>query len=145
MGPGTCMSFGLGHKLGVDIPSEKRGKIPTPKTYNKVYGEGHWNFCTFRSVSIGQGEVDVTPLQVANEMAYLANKGWYKTPHLIDSIEGGDTFGMLTKFAKKHTAVNIPDSVFEAVHDGMQGVMETGTGRWAKVPGISSMWQNRYS
>ena len=129
-------AFGLGHKLGVDVPSEKNGKIPTPKTYNTIYGEGHWNFCTFRSVSIGQGEVDVTPLQVANEMAYLANKGWYKTPHLIDSIEGGDTFGMLTKFSQKHTALNIPDNIFEAVHDGMQGVMETGTGSYAKVPGI---------
>ena len=129
-------AFGLGHKLGVDVPSEKNGKIPTPKTYNTIYGEGRWNFCTFRSVSIGQGEVDVTPLQVANEMAYLANKGWYKIPHLIDSIEGGDTFGMLTKFSQKHTALNIPDNIFEAVHDGMQGVMETGTGSYAKVPGI---------
>jgi len=130
-------AFGLGHTLGIDIPSEKKGKIPTPKTYDKIYGEGHWNFCTFRSVSIGQGEVDVTPLQVANEMAYLANKGWYKIPHMIDSIEGGDTYHMLDSFSRKHTAVNIPDSVFEAVHDGMQGVMETGTGRAAKVPGIS--------
>jgi len=129
-------AFGLGHKLGVDVPSEKNGKIPTPKTYNTIYGEGRWNFCTFRSVSIGQGEVDVTPLQVANEMAYLANKGWYKIPHLIDSIEGGDTFGMLTKFSQKHTALNISDNIFEAVHDGMQGVMETGTGAYAKVPGI---------
>ena len=129
-------SFGLGHKLGVDVPSEKNGKIPTPKTYNSLYGDGHWNFCTFRSVSIGQGEVDVTPLQVANEMAYLANKGWYKIPHLVDSIEHGDTYGMLTKYKEEHTAMDIPDSVFEAVHDGMQGVMETGTGAYAKVPGI---------
>ena len=129
-------AFGLGHKLGIDLPSEKRGNIPTPTYFNKVYGTGKWNYCNFRSVSIGQGEVNVTPLQVANEMAYLANKGWYKIPHLIDSIEGGDTFGMLTKFNEKHTAVDIPDSVFEAVHDGMQGVMETGTGSAAKVPGI---------
>ena len=129
-------AFGLGHKLGVDLPSEKRGNIPTPAYFNKVYGKNRWNYCNFRSVSIGQGEVDVTPIQVANEMAYLANKGWYKTPHLIDSINGGDTYKMLTKFKDKHTAVDIPDSVFEAVHDGMQGVMETGTGSAAKVPGI---------
>ena len=130
-------AFGLGHKLGVDLPSEKAGKIPVPATYDKVYGQGRWNFCTFRSVSIGQGEVLVTPLQVANEMAYLANKGWYITPHVVDSIEGGDTYGLLTRFTKKHTAVNIPDSIFEAVHDGMQGVMESGTGAFAKVPGIT--------
>lgn len=129
-------SFGLGHKLGIDMPSEKPGKIPTPATYNKMYGEGHWNFCTFRSVSIGQGEVDVTPLQVANEMAYLANKGWYITPHMVDSIDGGDQFGLLDSFKMRHQPLNIPDTVFEAVHDGMQGVMERGTGAAAKVPGI---------
>jgi penicillin-binding protein 2 len=129
-------AFGLGHKLGVDVPSEKGGRIPTAATYDKIYGQGHWNFCTFRSVSIGQGEVETTPLQVANEMAYIANKGWYKIPHVVDSIEEGDKFGLLTKFNEKHTAVNIPDTVFEAVHDGMQGVMETGTGRYAQVPGI---------
>jgi len=129
-------AFGLGHKLGIDMPSEKSGYIPTPQTYNKIYGEGHWNFCTFRSVSIGQGEVNVTPLQVANEMAYLANKGWFITPHMIDSIDGGDKFGMLDSFKMRHRPLNIPDSIFDAVHDGMQGVMETGTGAAAKVPGV---------
>jgi penicillin-binding protein 2 len=129
-------AFGLGHKLGIDVPTEKSGLIPTPKTYNKIYGVGHWNYCTFRSVSIGQGEVNVTPVQVANEMAYLANKGWYITPHLVDSIEGGDDFGMLDSFTTRHHPLDIPDTVFDAVHDGMQGVMETGTGSAAKVPGI---------
>ena len=133
---GYMHAFGLGHKLGIDIPTELNGFIPTPKTYNKIYGEGHWNFCTFRSVSIGQGEVNVTPLQVANEMAYLANKGWYITPHLVDSIEGGDTYGLLDSFRVKHRPLSIPDTIFNAVHDGMQGVMETGTGSAAKVPGI---------
>jgi penicillin-binding protein 2 len=129
-------AFGLGNKLGIDMPSEKSGLIPTPKTYNKMYGEGHWNFCTLRSVSIGQGEVNVTPLQVANEMAYLANKGWFITPHMIDSIDGGDRYGMLDSFKLRHHPLSIPDSVFDAVHDGMQGVMESGTGAAAKVPGI---------
>src|SRR6185437_4100737 len=129
-------AFGLGHKLGIDIPTEKGGLIPTPKTYNKIYGEGHWNFCTFRSVSIGQGEVSVTPLQIANEMAYLANRGWYITPHMIDSIDGGDEYHMLDSFKLRHHPLNIPDTVFEAVADGMQGVMERGTGAAAKVPGI---------
>ena len=128
--------FGLGHRLGVDIPTELSGLIPTPRTYDRIYGDGHWNFCTFRSVSIGQGEVNVTPLQVANEMAYLANKGWYITPHLVDSIEGGDSFHMLDSFKIRHHPLSIPDTVFNAVHDGMQGVMETGTGSAAKVPGI---------
>lgn len=128
--------FGLGHKLGVDIPSERSGYIPTPATYNKMYGKGHWNFCSFRSVSIGQGEVLVTPIQMANEMAYLANKGWYIIPHLVDSIEGGDKFGLLKKYKQKINPIDIPDTFFEAVHDGMQGVVDAGTGRGAQVPGI---------
>lgn len=130
-------AFGLGHRLGVDVPSEKRGLIPTPAFYNKAYGQGRWNFCTFRSVSIGQGEVDVTPVQVANEMAYIANKGWYRIPHLVDSIEGGDKFNMLDTFQIRHKAIDIPDSIFEAVHDGMQGVVDHGTGLAAKVAGIN--------
>ena len=130
-------AFGLGHRLGIDLPSEKMGYIPTPATYNKVYGKGHWNFCTFRSVSIGQGEVLTTPLQVANEMAYLANKGWFITPHLIDSIAGGDKFNLLAKYKEKHVPLQIPDTIFEAVHSGMENVVESGTGRGARVEGIS--------
>jgi penicillin-binding protein 2 len=130
-------AFGLGRRLGVDIPTERIGNIPTPSFFDKTYGEGRWNFCTFRSVSIGQGEVNTTPIQVANEMAYLANKGWYITPHIVDSIEGGDKFGLLDKYKVKTVPIEIPDSIFEAVHDGMQGVMESGTGRGAKVPGIT--------
>ncbi|RYF90519.1 MAG: penicillin-binding protein 2 [Chitinophagaceae bacterium] len=133
---GYMHAFGLGKKLGVDLPSEKGGSIPSAKTYNKIYGEGRWNFCTFRSVSIGQGEVETTILQVANEMAYLANKGWYITPHLVDSIEGGDEFNLLAPYRQKHIALNIPDTLFEQVHDGMQGVMDGGTGRYAQVPGV---------
>lgn len=129
-------AFGLGKKLGVDVPSEKTGMIPTPKYYNRAYGEGKWNYCTFRSVSIGQGEVTTTPLQVANEMAYIANKGWFITPHVVDSIEGGDKFGILEQYRKRHNAIDIPDSIFEVVHEGMQGVIERGTGAGARVPGI---------
>ncbi len=129
-------AFGLGKRLGVDVPTEQKGNIPTPEDFNKLYGKGHWNYCTYRSVSIGQGEVNATPLQAANEMAYIANKGWFIIPHIVDSIEGGDKFGLLEKYKKKNVPIPIPDSIFEAVHDGMQGVMETGTGRGAKVPGI---------
>lgn len=128
--------FGLGHKLGVDIPSERSGNIPTPATYDRIHGKGHWNFCSFRSVSIGQGEVLTTPLQIANEMAYLANKGWYITPHLVDSIDGGDKFGLLKKYKQKINPIDIPDNFFEAVHDGMQGVVDVGTGRGAQVSGV---------
>ena len=130
-------AFGLGHKLGVDVPSEKPGLIPSPSLYDKTYGKGRWNYCNFRSVSIGQGEVNVTPIQVANEMAYIANKGWYIIPHLVDSIEGGDSFGLLSNYKEKHSAMDIPDTVFNVVHDGMQAVVDGGTGAGAKVPGIT--------
>ncbi len=130
-------AFGLGHKLGIDVPSEKAGNIPTPAQFDKVYGKGSWNYCNFRSVSIGQGEVDVTPIQTANEMAYIANKGWYKIPHLIDSIEEGDKFDMLSKFKEKHRAVDIPDSIFDIVQAGMQDVVDKGTGAGARVEGIA--------
>ena len=69
-------------------------------------------------------------------MAIIANKGWFITPHLIDSIEGGDEYHMLDSFKMKHYTVDVPDSVFEDVHDGMQGTMEFGTGAAAKVPGV---------
>jgi penicillin-binding protein 2 len=130
-------AFGLGHRLGVDVPTEQKGNIPTPSNFNKIYGAGKWGFCNFRSVSIGQGEVTATPIQVANEMAYIANKGWYYIPHIVDSIDGGDKFGLLEKYKKKVIPINLSDSIFEAVHDGMQGVMESGTGRGSKVDGIT--------
>ncbi|MEO7265825.1 MAG: penicillin-binding transpeptidase domain-containing protein [Ferruginibacter sp.] len=130
-------AFGLGHKLGVDVPSEKKGFIPTPAYFDKVYGKGRWNYCNFRSVSIGQGEVDVTPLQVANEMAYIANKGWYIIPHVVDSIEAGDKYDLLAPFKNKVEPTDIKDSIFEVVHNGMQAVVDIGTGIAAKVPGIA--------
>ncbi len=132
-------AFGMGHRLGVDVPTEQKGNIPTPEYFNnpKRFGPGKWGFCSFRSVSIGQGEVTATPLQVANEMAYIANKGFYYIPHIVDSIDGGDKFGLLDKYKMKVIPINLADSIFEAVHDGMQGVMETGTGRGSKVPGIT--------
>ena len=129
-------AFGLGHKLGVDVPTEISGFLPGADYFNKIYGKDKWNFCTYRSMSIGQGEVTTTPLQVANEMAYIANKGWYIIPHIVDSIEGGDKFGLLEKYKIKKRPIDIPDSIFEAVHDGMQGVVDGGTGQRAKIKGI---------
>jgi penicillin-binding protein 2 len=129
--------FGLGHRLGIDIPGERPGNIPNAAYYNRAWGKGRWNYCSFKSVSIGQGEVNSTPIQVANEMAYIANKGWYYTPHVVDSIENGDKWGLLDKYRIKHKSVEVSDSVFEAVHEGMYGVMEHGTGRGSRIEGIA--------
>lgn len=129
-------SFGLGNKLGVDLPSENKGNLPTSKYYRKIFGT-KWNSCNIISNAIGQGEVQTTIVQLANVMATIANKGYYYTPHLIDSIEDGDEYGMLDKFREKHYTKGVADSVFDAVQDGMQSVMEFGTGAGFKVDGIT--------
>jgi len=130
-------SFGLGNRLGVDIPTEQKGNIPIPAQYNKIFGP-KWVSCNIISNAIGQGEVETTLLQLANAMATIANKGWYYTPHLVDSIENAtdEESHLLDSFKIKHRTLDIPDKVFETVHDGMQAVMEFGTGEAAQVPGI---------
>lgn len=129
-------SFGLGSRLGVDLPSERNGFIPEPEVYHRKFGK-NWQSCNIISNSIGQGEILTNLTQVANVMAIIANKGWYYTPHLIDSIEGGDDLGLLDKYRVKHKTKEIADFIWEEVHEGMQGTMEFGTGYYAKVPGIN--------
>ena len=85
------LKFGLGSALGVDIVGEKGGDIPSSKLYNRIYGEGRWKYSTIYSLSIGQGEMLVTPLQMANLAAIFANKGYYYTPHLIKAVDGDPT------------------------------------------------------
>ncbi len=129
-------TFGLGHKLGIDIPSEKAGNLPVSKYYRKIFGQ-KWYSCNVISNAIGQGEVQTTLLQLANVMAIIANKGWYYTPHIVDSIQGGDEYNMLDAFKTKHyTDKNIPDSIFDAVQDGMQAVVDYGTAAASKIDGI---------
>lgn len=127
-------AFGLGHRLGVDIPNENAGYIPDTTRYNKVFGANHWSSCTIVSLGIGQGEIDETPLQIANAMSMIANKGYYYTPHFADSIEGGDT--SLNKYRQRHDVTHIPAEVFENVIEGMEGVVEQGTAKIAQIPGI---------
>lgn len=81
------LSFGFGHKLGSDFPSELGGNIPTSDYYNKIYGKGRWRFPTIVSLSIGQGEIGATPLQIANLAAIMANRGHYYIPHLVKDSE----------------------------------------------------------
>ncbi|MGC8749889.1 penicillin-binding protein 2 [Hydrotalea sp.] len=129
-------TFGLGHKLGIDLPGEQPGNLPISSYYRKIFGK-NWNSCNVISNAIGQGEVSTTVLQLANVMATIANKGWYYTPHMVDSIEGNEFDDLLARFKEKHlTDREIPDSVYDAVQNGMQGVMEYGTGAAAQVPGI---------
>lgn len=125
--------FGFGSPLGIDLPNEKRGRVPTPSLYDKVQGKGHWNSNTIISLAIGQGELDVTPLQMANEMAAIANKGFFYIPHLIKGI--GNKNMVEAKYLEKHP-VGIDTSYFNVVMDGMQLVVEKGTARAAYLPGL---------
>jgi len=131
-------AFGLGHRLGVDLPSEDGGNIPDTTAYDKDYNRS-WNSCTMVTMGIGQDKMLATPLQMANAMCIVANKGYYYTPHFVKDIEGAaedDT--VLNRFHIKHEPVtHIPNDVFEVVHSGMQDVIESGTGRSARVPGIT--------
>ncbi|MEY3432365.1 MAG: penicillin-binding protein 2 [Bacteroidota bacterium] len=130
-------SFGLGVKLGIDIPSEDRGLIADTSFYNRLY-RGYWNSCTNVFLGIGQGEMQATPLQMANLMCIIANKGYYYTPHFVRSIDDAtseDT--ILNSFKKKHDVTSIPGEIYELVQLGMQDVIESGTGRVARIDGIA--------
>ncbi len=129
-------SFGLGHKLGIDLPAEQKGILPISSYYRKIFGP-RWYSCNIISNAIGQGEVNTTLAQLANVMAIIANKGWYYTPHLVDSIEGGDEYQLLDPYKVKHfTDKRIPDSIYDAVQDGMQAVVDYGTGVRSRIPDI---------
>jgi penicillin-binding protein 2 len=130
-------NFGMGVKLGVDLPSEDRGLIADTALYNRMYN-GAWNSCTNVFLGIGQGEMTATPLQMANLMCIIANKGYYYTPHFVESIDGkgeGDT--ILNPYRKKHEVTKISSEVYEEVQLGMQDVVDHGTARIARLEGIA--------
>ena len=131
-------AFGLGHRIGLDLPSENGGNIPDTTAYDKDYNRS-WNSCTMVTMGIGQDKMLVTPLQMANAMCIVANKGYYYTPHFMQSVEGSrDEDTLLHRFQERHNAVtHISDEDYETVHSGMQDVTEIGTGRPARIPGIN--------
>lgn len=117
-------SFGFGHKLGSDFPSELGGTLPTSKLYNKRYGKGGWKFTTIISISIGQGEVGVTPLQIANLAAIMANRGWYKIPHIVKASEGVEIDPKYNE--RQYTMVDTTN--FKKVINGMWRAVNNGPG-----------------
>ena len=125
-------SFGLGDYLGNDLTVGKKGMIPNSKFYDKWYPDFRWGPTTNLSNSIGQGEILVTPIQLANMMAAVANKGFYYTPHIIKKIEGDS---IPTKFIQKKT-IDIEKKYFDMIEVGLTEVIRSGTGKLLKVPGI---------
>lgn len=124
-------AFGIGKNLGIDLPYEKGGFLPETSYYDRYYGKGRWNAYTNISNAIGQGEVLLTPLQMANIAAAIANKGYYIQPHLLKRILNLDT--TLTWDTVK---IPIEEKYFELLHEGMELVVKAGTGFWAKIPNI---------
>ena len=132
-------AFGLGRRLEVDLPSEDKASIPDTSTYNRFFGGAkRWNSCSVLTLGIGQDMMTATPLQMANLMCIIANRGYYFPPHFVDSIENetGDDEELLAKYRKKHVVTNISDEAYQAVHDGMNDVTVYGTAAYIKIPGI---------
>lgn len=123
------MSFGVGKKIGVDMPHELPGLLPAPEFYDKIYGKGRWKASTIYSLGIGQGELGITPLQMANITAVIANRGYYYTPHIVKAISGKPN--TTRNLSEKHSSKVAPES-FTVVIDGMQKVVEAGTARVAR-------------
>ena len=124
------VSMGFGYTLGVDLPGEKRGMIPNDRYYDKNY-RGSWNGLTIISISIGQGEVTATPLQIANLGATIANRGYFITPHVVKNVEGEELDSLYT--AKRYTKVR--KEHYETVVNGMRAAVTGGTCRGANLPG----------
>ena len=131
-------AFGLGTRIGVDIPGEDRGLVPDTSVYNRVY-RNSWNSCTNVTLGIGQDMMQATPLQLANAMCIIANKGYYYLPHFVKNIsdaQKSDT--LLNRFKVKHEVLTrISDQDYEDVMSGMQDVVDHGTARLAMIPGIN--------
>lgn len=137
------VSMGFGYKLGVDLPGEKRGFIPNADYYDKAY-KGSWNGLTVISISIGQGEVTLTPLQIANLGATIANRGWFITPHVVKEVQDESLDTLYTK--RRFTKVS--PTHYETVVSGMRRAVESGTchaanNPWFETCGKTGTAQNR--
>ncbi len=117
------MSFGFGHALNTDMPNEVNGFVPPASYYDKYYGEHRWKALTIISMAIGQGELLITPLQMANMSATLANRGYYYTPHMVKKIQSLDTINH--RFLVRHYT-DIDTSLFNIVVEGMDMAVNGG-------------------
>ncbi|MGI8893307.1 MAG: penicillin-binding transpeptidase domain-containing protein, partial [Bacteroidia bacterium] len=128
------LSFGVGRQLEIDMPHELKGLVPTPEYYDKYYGKGRWKASTIFSLAIGQGELGVTPLQMANIMCIIANRGFFYIPHIIKRI--GEEKERDEKFTTKQYS-SVDAKYFDAIIDGMEAVVTAGTARSSRLKDIS--------
>jgi len=129
------LSFGFGKRFDTDIPFELRGNIPTQAYYDNIYSPGHWKALTVRSLAIGQGEILVTPLQLANLAVTIANRGFYYKPHILKAIS--DQKNPYQAFVEKQYT-SIDASHFDFIRNAMLDVFEGehGTARWFKIDSL---------
>ncbi|MCI6160869.1 MAG: penicillin-binding protein 2 [Prevotella sp.] len=125
------VSMGFGYKLGIDLPGEKRGMIPNAQFYDNAY-HGSWNGLTVISISIGQGEVNLTPLQIANLGATIANRGYFYTPHVVRKVKGEP---LRKEFREKHYT-KASRLAYDYVVKGMRSAVLGGTCRHLNRPDI---------
>ncbi|MDW3196257.1 MAG: penicillin-binding transpeptidase domain-containing protein [Cytophagales bacterium] len=123
--------FGLGVRLGLDLPGEVSGSVPNIDVYDRIYGRNRWKFSNIYSLSIGQGELLVTPIQMANLGAILANRGYYYTPHFIKKI-GADSL-----VVAERNELGIEAQHYEPVITGMERVIQAGSGIRAFISDIA--------
>ncbi|MDR3217555.1 MAG: penicillin-binding protein 2 [Dysgonamonadaceae bacterium] len=122
---------GYGYSLGIDLPSEKRGMIPNSQYYNKIYRR--WNPFTIISISIGQGEIETTPLQICNFAATMANEGFFYTPHVVKKIKDNFLDSLYT--TRRYTGIQ--SEYYQAVAEGMRLAVTDGTCWKANIPDIA--------
>ena len=123
----ALLEMGIGKKIGGDLYAETSGNIPSVSYYDKFFGSGRWNSLTIRSLSIGQGELLLTPLQLSNLVSLIANRGYYIAPHLVRSIQGYDGTQNVLQFDKH--VIPAGRENYEMIVQGMEQVVESGTAR----------------
>lgn len=130
--------FGLGEKLGVDFPGEKTGRVPDSKYYDKMYpkAKGGWRSPTIVSVGIGQGEIELTTIQMANVAAIIANRGFYVIPHFVKAFKQGENILPPREPYRKKIRLPIRSYYFPSVVDGMAAVIAHGTAGSSKIPDL---------
>lgn len=127
-------NFGFGKKLGIDLPNETKGVLPNVERYDKVYGKSQWKFSNIYSLSIGEGEYGVNVLKIANLAATLANRGYWRTPHLVKYMGIGKSHNSTLDIVTNKTGIK--SMHFEEILKGMLLVVNAGTGRASQVEGI---------
>lgn len=129
---GYVESFGIGTQVSHDFGNALKGDLPESGHYDRIYGKGHWNALTVRSLAIGQGELGVTPLQMANVCAIIANRGYYFEPHIVKEIEN-DTIPQWMKI-KNYSKISAEN--FEPIIEGMRQVVTSTSVSIARIPNI---------